>query len=379
MRCIDYLFVIWMALGMLAACAGAPEPVETAAVVEPAAGPAAGAQQQASTEPALPWPAAASCRELLTAILAMPEPELRRLEPAASPIAFGVRDAGAMLPPAAARAEVTEDLPLPAKAGTGARCLVVIDRAPTRRAAPRRSLAHEVVQSTFRAGNDRRANPDHAALRQRLRDLEDDDGLGIMATGDPGLDLIGLVGGVVLNGMDRFSRAQKAAALRERLAATPATLTSQSWEPYTFEVTTIETMRTGELRAALVDRSSGLAWPVERNIVERRSFKVASGRRARDRGLLEGGGAGLVETADVAVWEQGGLRPSLLAVSGLLAAQGTPGVAGAMAALPGVEPPPTGSEETGRSGAVEQTVGADGVRRYRLHEPEPAAGPTVEP
>ena len=379
MRRIDYRFVTWTALGMLTACAEAPAPIETAAVAEPAAGPATAAPQQATAPPAPPWPAAASCRELLAAVVAMPEPELRRLEPAAAPIAFGVRDGGVMLPPSAARAEVTADLPLPAEAGTGARCLVVIDRAPTRRAAPRRSLAHEVVQSTFRAGNDRRANPDHAALRQRLRDLEDDDGLGIMATGDPGLDLIGLVGGVVLNGMDRFSRAQKAAALRERLAATPATLTSQSWEPYTFEVTTVETMRTGELRAALVDRSSGLAWPVERNIVERRSFKVASGRRARDRGLLEGGGAGLVETADVAVWEQGGLRPSLLAVSGLLAAQGTPGVAGAMAALPGVEPPPTGSEETGRSGAVEQTVGADGVRRYRLHEPEPAAGPTVEP
>ena len=263
----------------------------------------------------------------------MPEAELHRLDPATATLAFGVRDGSAILPPAAAETAVAVDLPLPAEASAEFHCLVLVDRAPTRKAAPRRPLAHEVVRSTYRGGSERRTNPEYVALRQRLRDVEGGGDAGIMATGDPGLDLIGLIGGVVLNGMGAFSRAQNEAAARQRLAVTPATLATQSWEPYTFEVTTVEASRAGLLRAALVDRVSNLAWPIERNVVERRSFRVANGRRARDRGLLEGGGADLVETADLAVWEQGGLRPSLLAVAKQLAAVDIPGVPGGIAAL----------------------------------------------
>ena len=109
---------------VVAACAPPPAPVAVAARVEPAAGPAEPPQHPAP----LPWPEAGSCRELLAAVAAMPEAERARLEPAAAPIAFAVRDGGFLLPPTAAEAEVTADLPLPA--GTGdVRCLLVVDRA----------------------------------------------------------------------------------------------------------------------------------------------------------------------------------------------------------------------------------------------------------
>ncbi|MFL5336874.1 MAG: hypothetical protein ACJ8H8_27785 [Geminicoccaceae bacterium] len=367
----------WTMLILVTACTAAPVPTDASVHVEPAAGPPP--QSSVPVAPPLPWPTAASCRELLVAIVAMPEAELRRLEPAAAPIAYGVRDAAIMLSPAAAQAAVLADLPLPASAGADVHCLVLVERSSTKKAAPRRFLEHEVVQSTYQAGSERQPNPDYVALRRRLRETESDKGLGIMATGDPGLDLIGLIGGVVLNGVGAINRAQSAAAMRERLAGTPATLTSQSWEPYTFEVTTIEAARSGQLRAALVDSRSNRAWPMEREMVEQRRFRVANGRRARDRGLLEGGGADLVETADVAVWEQGGLRPSLAGLAKLLAAVDTPGIAGGLAALAPVEPLPAPATTSGRTGSVEQIVAADGVRRYRLREAEPAAAVTPEP
>ena len=380
MQRLTHRFIGWTVLTMATACAQAPAPVDVAAQVKPAAGPPSTAPRQISSPPpATPWPEADSCRDLLAAVAAMPEAELHRLDPATATLAFGVRDGSAILPPAAAETAVAVDLPLPAEASAEFHCLVLVDRAPTRKAAPRRPLAHEVVRSTYRGGSERRTNPEYVALRQRLRDVEGGGDAGIMATGDPGLDLIGLIGGVVLNGMGAFSRAQNEAAARQRLAVTPATLATQSWEPYTFEVTTVEASRAGLLRAALVDRVSNLAWPIERNVVERRSFRVANGRRARDRGLLEGGGADLVETADLAVWEQGGLRPSLLAVAKQLAAVDVPGVPGGIAALRVAEPLPEATGTTGRTGSVEQVVTADGVRRYRLRELEPATGVKVEP
>ena len=135
-----------------------------------------------------------------------------------------------------------------------------------------------------------------------------------MATGDPGLDLIGLIGGVVLNGMgasaERRVPPPRASALRDAGHTDP-----QSWEPYTFEVTTVEATRAGLLRAALVDRVSDCSWPIERNVVEQSCFRVANGRRARDRGCSKAAVRIWSELADVAVWEQGGLRPSLARLS----------------------------------------------------------------
>ena len=86
-----------------------------------------------------------------------------------------------------------------------------------------------------------------------------------MATGDPGLDLIGLIGGVVLNGIGTINRAQSAAASANALRLNAGHADLATWEPYTFEVTTVEATRTGHLRAAwstevgprLADRTRG--------------------------------------------------------------------------------------------------------------------------
>ena len=225
-----------------------------------------------------------------------------------------------------------------------------------------------MVRSTYRTGG-RQPNPAYRELRRELRARERSDEVAVLATGDPTLDLIGLVAGAALQGIGDALDGSTNAALRARLAETPPTLEGGEWEPYAFAVTTVEAAREGRLRAALVERATGATWHLDRPVLERRRFRVADGRRARDRGLLEGGGDGLVETADVAVWEQAGLQPS---VAGLLAALGSQAQAGPLPAVP--EPAAGPPEEPVTAGGVAMAVGADGVRRFRL-APGAAAGP----
>ena len=227
-----------------------------------------------------------------------------------------------------------------------------------------------------------------------MRELDDEDGGEVLATGDPGLDLIGLFAGGVLDGIDRFQRGSAEKQTRAALAATPASLEQVVWEPYTYEVTTVEAARSGILRAALVDRRLGLAWPVERPMRETHRFGVAAGRNVKDRQLLESPGGDLVVAADVTVWEHAGLQPSLTGLVGLLAAApgdgvalDAPGLAAAWATTPlRLAEAPSGTADAGpdmstatpdpapimrsrRTSSVEQLVTADGVRRYRLVTP----------
>ena len=258
------------------------------------------------------------------------------------------------------------DLPLPTDDGT-ARCVIVVDRAASARAAPRRPVAHEIVRSTYRAGGTGRANPEYRRLQRELRRLEAPDDIDLVATGDPGVDLIGLLAGSVLQGIGAALDGQAASTARSRLAATPPSLAEAAWEPYAFEVTTIEAARSGDLRARLIDRATASAWALEEPVVERRLFRVASGRRSRDRGLLEGGGSDLVATADIAVWEQAGLRPSLAGLVGALGAATTPGAPATDADL---APPPAATVVAGRLYRHGRGPG-----RARRHPPvQPARG-----
>ena len=343
-------------------------PIAVASTPTSAVGPTA-----APASAALPWPVAGDCRALAAAIGALPAADRARLSPRDAPLAIAARDGFAPLAPAAA---VVPDLPLPTDDGT-ARCVIVVDRAASARAAPRRPVAHEIVRSTYRAGGTGRANPEYRRLQRELRRLEAPDDIDLVATGDPGVDLIGLLAGSVLQGIGAALDGQAASAARSRLAATPPTLAEAAWEPYAFEVTTIEAARSGDLRARLIDRATASAWALEEPVVERRLFRVASGRRSRDRGLLEGGGSDLAATADIAVWEQAGLRPSLAGLVGALGAATTPGAPATDADL--APPPAPPSSPAGSTGMVEARVGPDGIRRYRLREADAAPPVIPEP
>ena len=382
----------WLAIMLTSTgCAGEPTPAQ------PAAAPAILVEAPTPTAappPALPWPAGPDCRATLAAVAALPSTARGRLEPTAAPLAVTVLDGGAVLPADAALAALQWDLPVATDGRDDAPCLVLVDRTATARAAARQLLAHNVVRSTYRRGSRSIANPEHAELRRSLRELDDEDGVEVLATGDPGLDLIGLLAGGVLDGIDRFQRGSAEKQTRAALAATPASLEQVVWEPYTYEVTTVEAARSGILRAALVDRRLGLAWPVERPMRETHRFGVAAGQNVKDRQLLENPGGDLVVAADVTVWEHAGLQPSLTGLVGLLAAApgdgvalDAPGLATAWATTPlRLAEAPSGTADAGpdmstatldparimrsrRTSSVEQLVTADGVRRYRLVTP----------
>jgi hypothetical protein len=363
---------------LLLGCAG-PAPV-TLAAPAPAAVPqsqsAAAPEAALAVQPAAPpvaWPKAAGCREIAAEIGRLPPAAAARLDPATAPLALAVRDGPTPLPPAET---VSLDLPLPVDDGS-ARCVLVVAPAPTVRAAPRRPLAHEIVRSTYRVAGGGRPNPDYRRLQQELRRVDRSEDIDFLATGDPGIDLIGLIAGGVLQGIDAALMGRAEAGLRAELAATPPTVAEPRWEPYSFEVTTIEATRSGRLRVQLVDRASDRAWSLDEPVVERRRFRVAAGRRARDRGLLEGGGDGLVAMTTVAVWEQEGLRPNLTWLVAALGARTGPGrqVAEIEATAPAAGPAGSGdpSDVPSPVGAVESAIGADGVRRFRLREPGPDA------
>ena len=295
------------------------------------------------------WPAVTGCRGLAEAVLAWPEAVRARLDAAASPLALEVSDAsGGVIGDG-----VVRDLPLPPDDGAR-RCVLVVEVGPSARAAARRTLGHQRVQSTYRAGGAGRPNPDYRRLQAELRAVKRADAPTFVPTGDAGLDLIGLVAGGVFGGIASVVDAGRADALRERLEATPQRLDETIWEPYSFEVTTVEATRKGPFRAQLIDRSTGEAWVVEDTLVARRRFRVAEGRRARDRGLLEGGD-GLVDPTDVTAWEQAGVQPGLAFLVAALPEQ---------ASAPGRTAAFTWSAAP-RDNVVAET-GPDGERRYRL-------------
>ena len=362
----------WSSALLLIGCTGAAPPTAPAATTVPPV-----PEAPASAPPVAAWPAGGDCRALAAAIAARPPAARAALDRTRAPLALAV--SGAPGRPAPAEA-ATLDVPLPLDDGRRD-CVLLLAAAPTMRAAPRRKLAHETVQSSYRASGGARPNPDHRRLQRELRAAQGGDGVGLVATGDPALDLIGLVAGTVLEGIGTALSGRSEAALRAELAATPRTLREAAWEAYAFEVVTLAASRRGRIRAWLLDRARGLAWGLDQPVLEERRFRVAQGRRARDRGLLEGGD-GLAAPAEVAVWEQSGLRPSLAALLARFGPAADPSVRAVALAdvAEAAGPAPAAGPEAPASasalaGAVAVSVGADGLPRFRLRAPEPATDP----
>ena len=360
----------WSSALLLLGCTDAAPPATPPAGTEPRPQMAAAPAPRAAA-----WPAGGDCRALAAAIAAQPPATRSALDRDAAPLALAVGTGGAAMAPTQA---ATLDLPLPPDAGRHD-CVLVLAPEATMRAAPRRKLAHETMHSAYRAASGARPNPEHRRLQRELRAAQRGDGIDLLATGDPALDLIGLVAGTVLEGIGTALDGRSEAALRAELAATPRTLSEPVWEPYVFAVVTLEASRRGRIRAWLLDRASGLAWAFDQPVLEQRRFRVAQGRRARDRGLLEGGD-GLATLAEVAVWEQSGLRPNLSGLLGRFGAPADPGVravALAEVARPAAPAPAAGPEGTvpALDGAVAVSVGADGLPRFRLREPDAETAP----
>ena len=65
------------------------------------------------------------------------------------------------------------------------------------------------VNRRFIPTHSRRREIPKPRLRRRLREVDGSDGIGVMATGDPGLDLIGIIAGSNLGGFDAVGRGRE--------------------------------------------------------------------------------------------------------------------------------------------------------------------------
>lgn len=290
-------------LTMLGGCAAAPAP-EVAEAADPA--PVA----VAATPLPVPWPDIADCRALVSAVLAMPEEERRRLRPDASPLALVMTEGPLLLTPDEVVAAIELDLPVPVAEKTGeGRCLVAAGRPRVAPGGGRRLVGHELVRSEYRVRTRRTVNPDYARLREEAGEQAGRDAGRVMATGDPSLDLIGLVGGTLIRGVNRLRAGRGDAA--EQLARTERYLETPVYEPYTYEINALEVGRVGVLDIALLDRGAGRAYDARHTVRDRRTFAVAEGRHRADRGVLEGTGVDAVLPEAVAVYETTAPRPRL--------------------------------------------------------------------
>lgn len=329
-------FLTCSAVAILTGCASTHVRLPTA--VTPAAGPVA-AVAAAPATPSPTWPDTGDCRGRAAAVLAMPEAGRERLPAGGATLAVAVVDrGGALLSPAEVPGHLEVDLPLALAREVGeADCLVVAGVARrTAEGGGRRLVGHEVVRSEYRSGTRRAA--DAGRTRRAARDEDDGGGglggLGVMRTGDPALDLVGLVAGGLIRGVGRLWSARDEAAAAglgpDEGVAAPGP-EAAVYRPYTYEVSLFEMERAGVVGAALVDRAAGRVHEARHAVRERRTFPLAKGRHAADRGLLERTGRQAVLEADLDLFAEQPPRPRLSDILRALAAGGGEGRPGGVA------------------------------------------------
>ncbi|HMR29467.1 MAG TPA: hypothetical protein PKA13_00925 [Geminicoccaceae bacterium] len=214
-------------------------------------------------------------------------------------------------------AGIENDLGLPAQAdAAGAGCVLIVEAPRPLPAAQRRLLRRETVRSSYADGMERAANPEHAELRKALARAENSRGsdTNLLTTGEPMVDLIGNVAQLVMAGVDKAVRMSEEAALRQRLAETPAEIDRPYLRRYSYETAELEASRGAMARAGLLDSGAGALRESSVQVVETTVFRVDEGRRDTDVGRSDEAPAS-VDLAALAAWER---SPPPLRVSTLL-------------------------------------------------------------
>lgn len=337
----------WSLLLLATGCAVAPkQPASLAAAappvtsaVEPSAGPVA-----------TPWPQASDCRSLAAALVALSDEERARLDPAAAPIAV------------AATIPVIQDFP--AAAAPGGRCRLEVAQLELVAAPRPRPISVSTVTSAYNKGSRRTTNARWTELKGAEEEIEDEASApGILRTGDPSLDLIGLFAGAVIGGVDRARKAWAKRDVDDELARTERYADEAQWAPYTYELETVEAERAALFEAALEDASARVVAKAAPLVRERRRFEVAKGRHRSDRALLEETATAVSEN-ELRIFQ--GQAPAPKASELLRAAlTGRVDQAPVTVAAERATPVAGARAEPGTS-AVREEVGPDGVRRFRL-------------
>lgn len=195
-------------------------------------------------------------------------------------------------------------------------CLLVVDRVRPVGAGVR-PLGVATVEAERVRERRRRTNPARRELEERLRELRrqasDADGGRILRTGEPTVDLVGLVAGAVLEAVGSLAGPEdEIAAIEERLAEIPRFVDEDVVERVPLTVERYEAVRRGSVRLALVHVRLGRTWRTEADVVERRRFAVLPPRSPSDLRLpTEPELVFVRDRTAIEDWRGGAPRPSL--------------------------------------------------------------------
>jgi hypothetical protein len=231
------------------------------------------------------------------------QPEaVRALEAAGSPLAMASLDAG--------RQSVRADLPIPQVAPAlleQGRCAIIVGAALPTEPTTVRVLDRRFVHSAYPTGTKRRRNPEHQQLEEELAAArrDDSDGGDVLKTGDPLLDLIGIVANGVIGGIGAVSSHREMRAIEAALEDTPPFIEDPILTPYRYELVEVEAGRGAALPVALHDGSGGRAWRTWITLSEQRRFAIADERQAADTQPPPGRILALTTSDELARWRTG--------------------------------------------------------------------------
>lgn len=270
--------------------------------IEPAAGPVslAGASR-------LEWPKSSSCPALLDEVARLHQFGQLGAMSGTAPIALLIDDPNLSL---------IGDVSLPITSQSQAAvfdCLIVIGEAQMAPAQPRQVLADRKLRSAYPAGIKRLANPDY--IEPANGNQSSGTGLGgINSTGDPTLDLVGVIAESVLIGIDALFTedalvSSNQGAVQARYVDEPRLF------PYSYQMAEIEASRSARVPIALIDQRRGERVETNLALRETQLFALSDDRHPDDPQVQHDPSARLISTLQLRRWEA---SPPSLSMAGLI-------------------------------------------------------------
>lgn len=245
-------------------------------------------------------------------------------------------------------------------------CLLLVDRLQDEdvRIRPLGRMTVEAVRVT---GMRRRTNPAWIELERELaaaKRAARDEGPRILRTGEPTVDLFGLMASAVLEVMGSVSGPEaRIAELEQRLRETPQTLDEEVTTPVPLVVDRYRVEKTADLPLVLFEPATGRAWRTAQKLQETRTFALLPADAPSDLRLPERDD--LIFVSDRAAIDSFARQPPRVHLAELM-----PTLLVALAAAP---------EQTSLAAlepATQMGERIDDVRLNRLADIEPSGGPS---
>lgn len=189
----------------------------------------------------------------------------------------------------------------------------------------RSTISTRSVASAYRSGVEPMPNAARRMAERKVAQAKRavDEQSHVMRTGDPGLDLIGLVvGGAIASVVQSTEDRAYESAVAE-LKATPETIDQARYADYTYVETIVEARKATSWSVTLTDSRTGERWQGDLDWQAWQRFTLGDGVHRDDRG--HPGGDGLATPAAIARWEREPSLPPVAAVDAVLVAVGAPG------------------------------------------------------